>query len=43
MSESERAALVDLIVDDSAEVVQQYSGAEGLAFELGANVATARG
>ena len=42
MSEPERTHLVDVIIDDSAEAVRQYSGAGGLSFELGANVATAR-
>lgn len=42
MSEQERAQLVDLIVDDCAEVVRQYSDAEGLVFDLATNVATAR-
>jgi ubiquinone/menaquinone biosynthesis C-methylase UbiE len=37
----ERARLVDLIVDDCADLVRQYSDGEGLTFELPANVATA--
>jgi hypothetical protein len=42
LNEPERAKLVDALVGDSAEVVRQYADAGGLAFELGANVATAR-
>lgn len=42
MSEQERAQLVHAIVDESAEIVRQYSDAGGLSFELGTNVATAR-
>lgn len=42
MSDDERNRLADLIAGDAADVVRQYSDAEGLAFELGANVVTAR-
>jgi ubiquinone/menaquinone biosynthesis C-methylase UbiE len=42
MNEQERAKLVDVIVDESAEAVRQYSSDRGLSFELAANVATAR-
>ena len=42
MNEQERANLVDVIVNESAEVVRQYADADGLSFELGANVAKAR-
>lgn len=42
MSDEERARLSDLIAGDSAQVVQQYTDADGLAFQLGANVPTAR-
>lgn len=42
MSDDERASLSSLVAEASAEVVRQYTDADGLAFELGANVATAR-
>jgi ubiquinone/menaquinone biosynthesis C-methylase UbiE len=42
MNDEERAGLVDLLVDECADVVQQYADADGLSFELGANVAAAR-
>jgi len=42
MTDEDRARLSVLIADDSAEVARNYTDAEGLAFELGANVATAR-
>ena len=42
MNEQERANLVEVIVNESAEVVRQYADADGLSFELGANVAKAR-
>ena len=42
MNEQERAHLVGVIVDESADAVRQYSSGEGLSFELAANVATAR-
>lgn len=42
MTDDERARLRDLIAEDAAEVFRQYTDGEGLAFELGANVATAR-
>jgi len=42
LTEDERQRIVDAIVDDSAEVLQRYTDAQGLAFELDANVATAR-
>ena len=42
MAEDERARISDLIVADSAGVVRTYTDTEGLAFELGANVAMAR-
>jgi SAM-dependent methyltransferase len=41
-TEEERARLVTVIADESAEAVRQYSSSDGLSFELGANVATAR-
>ena len=42
MSDDKRTRLADLIAGDAADVVRQYSDAEGLAFELGANVVSAR-
>jgi ubiquinone/menaquinone biosynthesis C-methylase UbiE len=42
MSREERARLSDLIAQDSARIVRRYATSGGLAFELGANVATAR-
>ena len=42
MKDDERARLVDAIVEESAAIVRQYTTAGELAFELGANVATAR-
>lgn len=42
MTDDERARLNDLIAADAAEVLRQYTDAEGLAFELDANVATAQ-
>jgi hypothetical protein len=41
MTDDERARLRDLIAEDAAEVLRQYTDAEGVAFELGANLATA--
>lgn len=42
MNEQERARLVEVIVDESGDVVRRYSNSDGLSFELEANVATAR-
>jgi hypothetical protein len=42
MTDDERASLSDLVAQDRAKVVRRYTHAEGFAFELGANVATAR-
>jgi hypothetical protein len=42
MSNDERNHLAELIAEDAADVVRQYSDGDGLAFELGANVVTAR-
>jgi ubiquinone/menaquinone biosynthesis C-methylase UbiE len=42
MNHQERARLTDLIAQDSAQILRQYADADGLAFELGAYVATAR-
>jgi ubiquinone/menaquinone biosynthesis C-methylase UbiE len=42
IGDDERARLSSMVAEESASVVQQYSDADGLAFELGANVATAR-
>jgi ubiquinone/menaquinone biosynthesis C-methylase UbiE len=42
MKDNERTTLLDAIVEESADIVQQYSTAGELAFELGAHVATAR-
>jgi ubiquinone/menaquinone biosynthesis C-methylase UbiE len=41
-TDDERASLSDVVAQDSAEVVRRYTDAEGLVFELAANVATAR-
>lgn len=41
-SNDERSRMADLVAADAAEVVRQHTSADGLAFELGANVATAR-
>ena len=43
MNDDERATVAAAIVEDSNDVVRQYSSSEGLAFEVGTNVATARG
>jgi ubiquinone/menaquinone biosynthesis C-methylase UbiE len=43
MGEQERNRLVAAIVSDSAPVLQSYSDASGLAFELSTNLATAEG
>jgi ubiquinone/menaquinone biosynthesis C-methylase UbiE len=42
MNDEQRQQIVDAIVNDSADVVRQYTDAHGLVFELGANVATAQ-
>ena len=42
MTNEERARLGDLIAEESAEVARRYTNGDGLAFDLGANVATAR-
>jgi ubiquinone/menaquinone biosynthesis C-methylase UbiE len=43
MSDDERKAVVETIAHDSEPVLQSYSDASGLAFELAINFATARG
>jgi ubiquinone/menaquinone biosynthesis C-methylase UbiE len=43
MDEQERKRVVAAIVSDSAPVLQSYSDASGLAFELSTNLATAKG
>ena len=43
MSDDERKAIVEAITRDSEPVLQSYSDASGLAFELTTNFATARG
>jgi len=42
MSESERDRLGDLVAENSGDVLRTYTNADGLTFELGANVATAQ-
>jgi hypothetical protein len=42
MTDDERARLVAVIAEESAATAQRHTGADGLTFELGANVATAR-
>lgn len=41
MEDAERARMVDLIIRDSFEVLAPFAEGEGLAFEIGSNVATA--
>jgi ubiquinone/menaquinone biosynthesis C-methylase UbiE len=43
MSDEERKRVVEAIVNESAGVLQPYTDDSGLAFELGTNLATARG
>lgn len=43
MSGDERKVVIEAIIHDSEPVLQSYSDAEGLAFELTTNFATARG
>jgi ubiquinone/menaquinone biosynthesis C-methylase UbiE len=43
MTDQERKQVVDAIVSDSAPVLEQYTDASGLAFNLSTNLATARG
>lgn len=43
MGDEERAGIVGAIASDSADVVRPHTDANGLAFELSTNVATARG
>jgi hypothetical protein len=42
MTDEERARLFAVIAEETAAIAQQHTGADGLTFELGANVATAR-
>jgi ubiquinone/menaquinone biosynthesis C-methylase UbiE len=42
MSDEERARVTDAIIQDSAEVQASYTDGRGLAFEIGANLASAR-
>ena len=43
MDNHERTRVIDAIVSDSAPVLQRYTDASGLVFELSTNLATARG
>lgn len=43
MTEDERARFIEVIARESADVVATHTDAKGLTFEIGANVATARG
>jgi hypothetical protein len=42
MTDEQRQQVVEMIINDSADIVRQYTDSHGLTFELGANVAAAR-